>query len=83
MKKETHAIHLKAGKLCGRERTCGMKRGFDAEEKAIAAANAHNRWDGRLHDVEAYPCPFCHYWHIGKIMPLDILQAMADIWDMI
>jgi hypothetical protein len=72
-----HDLHLRAGQLSGREKTCGRKTPYASEGLALAAAEAHNRWQERKHDVEPYPCAFCQQWHIGGIMPLSLLEAMA------
>jgi hypothetical protein len=70
-------LHLEAGHKSGREKTCGKKNAFVTEEAAQKAANTHNRWKERRHDVEPYPCAFCHEWHIGNIMPIELLEAIA------
>ena len=44
-----------------------------AAEKAAAA---HNQWDKRKHDVQAYPCFFCDHWHVGGIMTIEELKAV-------
>lgn len=69
--------HLQAGRVAGEERTCGKKQAYASEELAGAAAAAHNRWSERQHDVEPYPCAFCGSWHIGGIMPVELLESMA------
>ncbi|GEM_PF-4998167 len=68
-------LHLRAGQICGKDKTCAGKKPFDEEDAAQRAANAHNRWEGRRHDVEPYPCAFCEQWHIGRIMPIAELEA--------
>lgn len=71
MDHKTYEWHLQKGKEAGIDKTCGKKIAFDTEEKGIKAANHHNNWDGRNHDVETYPCYFCNKWHIGRIMKND------------
>ena len=78
MSPELHELHLQAGKLAGVEKTCGSKRSFSTEENAEKAALHHNQWKGRKHDVEPYPCYFCKQWHIGGIMPLEVLQKFVQ-----
>lgn len=51
-------------------RKCGAKKRFISYNDAINARQslqtiAHNK-------VEAYQCPFCHYWHIGRIRNTDV-----------
>ena len=72
-----YELHLQAGRVAGQERTCGKKQAYASEELAGAAAAAHNRWAERRNDVEHYPCAFCGSWHIGGIMPVKLLEAMA------
>lgn len=38
---------------------------YETLEDAERAAEAHNRWPGRDHDVEAYHCLFCGKYHKG------------------
>lgn len=78
MNDEVYNLHLRAGELSGVERTCGKKNSFLTEEAAQKAANAHNRWDKRKHDVEPYPCFFCKTWHIGNIMPIERLRSICN-----
>ncbi len=77
MDQRLYDLHLQAGQLSGREKTCGKKAPYASEALAEQAAEAHNRWKERKHDVEPYPCAFCHQWHIGGIMPLSLLEAIA------
>jgi hypothetical protein len=77
MDQRLYDLHLRAGLISGREKTCGKKTPYDTEALAQKAADAHNRWKERKHDVEPYPCAFCQQWHIGGIMPLELLEAMA------
>src|SRR5690349_14492764 len=52
-----HNLHLQAGQVSGREKTCGKKTPYATESLAQTAADAHNRWKERKHDVEPYPWP--------------------------
>ena len=70
-------LHLHAGRLSGEAKTCGKKARYVSEELALASAASHNRWKERRHDVEPYPCAFCEQWHIGGIMPIEVLEQMA------
>ena len=82
MDEGTKKLHLAAakriGEKLGEHRVCGKKIAFETEEKAIRAMNHHNKWEGRNHDVEHYPCPFCEKWHIGCIMPEDVMKEIAE-----
>lgn len=45
-------------------RKCDGKRRFVAEQPAVQEALKVNRREkGR--NLKAYPCEFCHHWHIG------------------
>ena len=55
-----------------------LQRGYAAEDEAERAAAAHNRWAERRHDVEPYPCAFCGQWHIGRVMSVEELEAIAS-----
>jgi hypothetical protein len=60
------AMHLKAGKVYGRESTCGKKMNFHTEETATKVAPRLSVRFG--HQMEAYPCFWCEGWHIGREM---------------
>lgn len=36
-------------------------------DKASARMHAHQVRKHQLHDVQAYRCPKCRYWHVGRI----------------
>lgn len=76
MPNELYELHLQVGLKAGIERTCGKKNPYNSFVTAQKAANSHNRWDKRNHDVEPYPCAFCLQWHLGKIMPIDVLKQI-------
>lgn len=78
MEQELHQLHLIAGQKAGQEKTCGKKIKHATEEAAKVAAASHNKWEGRRHDVEPYPCFFCNQWHIGNIMPLEVLKSVVN-----
>jgi len=71
-----HRLHLEAGRSCGRDSTCGKMRPYSSEAEALRAADAHNRWTERRHDVEPYPCAFCEQWHIGRVMSASELEEL-------
>ena len=77
MDERIQQLHLIAGRAAGIEKTCGKKNKFVTLEAASKAAESHNRWKDRRHDVEPYPCAFCLQWHIGNIMPVTLLEQIA------
>lgn len=77
MDKILYDLHLLAGKRVGEAKTCGKKVKYPNEEAGIKAAASHNKWEKRHHDVEPYPCAFCCQWHIGQIMPVELLNQIV------
>ncbi len=78
MDKEIYDLHLIAGQKSGQDKTCGKKNKYEDEQAANKAASSHNKWKNRRHDVEPYPCCFCHQWHIGNIMPIELLRSIGS-----
>ncbi|KKR00235.1 MAG: hypothetical protein UT24_C0015G0043 [Candidatus Woesebacteria bacterium GW2011_GWB1_39_12] len=74
MEKKLFKLHFRAAKFLGSEKVCRNKIKHPTEEKALRAMMHHNEWDGREHDVEIYPCPFCNQWHLGGIWPTDNIE---------
>jgi hypothetical protein len=58
-------MHLSAGSFYGRESTCGAKQRYSEEAAVRSAEYLAVKWDKPL---DAYPCPFCFCWHIGRAM---------------
>jgi hypothetical protein len=74
---ELHALHIAAGRLAGRDRTCGTKIGYGSEESAMKAVDSMNRKVTTRKPLEAYPCAFCDKWHVGRKMSDEELRAAA------
>lgn len=66
MTPELIALHIAAGLGAGRERTCGTKIRYPAEESAVKAATSMNKKPTTRNVLEAYPCAFCREWHVGR-----------------
>lgn len=68
MNRTDYLMHLAAGKAYGRESTCGPpdkpKQKYNSENTSMRAAKRMSERLGR--ELEAYPCCWCHYWHIGR-----------------
>lgn len=62
------ALHRKAALDSGKDRACTGKIDYKSEATAEKAAIALNKKTERpnFHILEAYPCPFCNGWHIGR-----------------
>jgi deoxycytidylate deaminase len=73
MKPEIYRLHINAGRKAGIESTCGEKQKHVTEEDAIIAAKRMNKSGNAFREVEAYPCAFCGWWHIGGRMAHDEL----------
>lgn len=76
-------LHLMAGRSCGEKATCGdestkRKIKHKSEKEAIAHA-AHLNEGAGTHPVEHYPCPFCFYWHVGRVMSMEELTWRASM----
>ena len=72
------ALHKSAGLKAGEERTCGKKVRYPAEESANRAAAEMNTKPATRKTLEAYPCPFCGQWHIGRKMSSEELTAASS-----
>jgi len=77
MDKELYNLHLKAGNICGKERTCGVKQAYHTEREAEKGAMFHNNRSNSRHIVEPYPCAFCNKWHIGRVMSTKRLENIC------
>ena len=78
MDAELQQLHLNAGRKAGVERTCGKKVRYPSEESAVRAADEMNHKPTTKKPLEAYPCPFCEQWHIGRAMSIDELRSYVD-----
>jgi len=78
MDAEIQKLHLEAGRKSGIERTCGKKVKYVDETAAQKGADSLNRSPKKRRDVEPYPCAFCSQWHIGGVMPLEVLRKVAE-----
>ena len=77
MDRELYDLHITAGRKSGEERTCGKKVRYPSEELAFKSAEAMNKKPSTRHALEAYPCAFCGLWHLGGVMPLEVLRSFA------
>ena len=72
-------IRLRAGLACGRTSTCGRKERFVQETAANLVASTLSKKINKK--LEAYPCIFCGYWHIGNKIDIIELSKLADKLD--
>lgn len=75
MTRELRALHVAAGRLAGRDRTCGKKIAYEFEGSALNAAFAMNHKPTTRKTLEAYPCAFCEKWHVGRQMSVEELRT--------
>ncbi len=78
MNDDLHNLHLEAGLAIGADKTCARKIDYQTAEKAIAAATQMNQKPTTRNTLEAYPCPFCHGWHIGRAMTRAELESYVE-----
>jgi hypothetical protein len=64
---QTQEMHLRAATFYGRQASCGSKVQYSegSAERAAVKMTA-KRDDGKV--LEAYPCPWCGMWHVGRAM---------------
>lgn len=76
----TRKAHLAAASAAGRDASCGTKIDYRSEASADKAATSMNHRKAAAGDpksLEAYPCPFCGGWHVGRRMSPDELAVAA------
>jgi hypothetical protein len=78
MNENLYQLHLKAGFIIGKEKTCGNKINYTKEEKAVRAAEKMNNKNNTKNTLEAYPCAFCNGWHIGREMSILELESYLN-----
>ena len=79
MDREIYLSHIKAGYVCGKEHTCGKKIDYKNSEKSgLTAEKLSIKYNK---EMEAYPCVFCHGWHIGRKMSTEELQDLSTQFD--
>jgi hypothetical protein len=66
-------MHHRAARAAGEESACTGKVRHETERKAQGHARSLNRHPSRQRPgntdwKEAYPCPFCDGWHVGREM---------------
>lgn len=83
MDQHLQQLHLHAGKICGRDATCGPperpKGKHETYEAAAKAAASLNRSGKARNTVEPYPCAWCSSWHIGREMSAQELVELSQM----
>lgn len=76
MDEATREMHKRAALFYGRESSCGTKIKY-SEDSAVKAAESMSRKYAGTKVLEAYPCPWCERWHVGRQMTEDEQQSFA------
>ena len=76
MDQRTYQMHISAGRAYGQEATCGNKIDYGSEFRADKAAAAMMQKGAKR--LEAYPCVWCHGWHIGREMTVQEKLAWSE-----
>lgn len=83
MDQDTYEAHIAAGLAYGKDATCGKKVNYKSFSSGVKAAQA--MMDKGSKDLEPYPCPWCHGWHIGRTMSEQELSRFRrvdiDTWE--
>jgi hypothetical protein len=73
MEPEWKELHLRAAIFYGEASACGKKVDYKSETTARSAAVALSLTYKK--QMEAYPCPWCQGWHIGReMLPKEVAQ---------
>jgi hypothetical protein len=78
MEKILQELHIKAGLIIGKDSTCGNKIDYKTEVSADRAVESMNVKSKTRNILEAYPCAFCHGWHIGRQMTKAELESYSN-----
>jgi hypothetical protein len=78
MDEDLQKLHIEAGRLCGKDKTCGDKINYITEATAIQAAERMNKKPNTRNILEGYPCAFCNGWHIGRKMTRSELESYIN-----
>lgn len=70
-------LQLLAAIATGQENSCGDKEQHKTENRAKQHASRLNSRGRQNHKVEAYPCPWCFFWHVGREYRTDRLSYLA------
>jgi hypothetical protein len=75
MNEDIQKLHIQAGLVIGKAKTCGKKINYVLEEKAGQYAEKMNSKASTRNTLEGYPCAFCGGWHVGKEMSRSELES--------
>jgi RNA processing factor Prp31 len=78
MNEDIQKLHIQAGLVIGKDKTCGKKINYTNEDKAAQYAEKMNSKASTRNTLEGYPCVFCRGWHVGKEMSRSELESYLD-----
>jgi hypothetical protein len=78
MDEDIQKLHIQAGLVIGKEKTCGKKINYLTEDQAAESVEKMNSKASTRNTLEAYPCAFCQGWHIGREMSRSELESYID-----
>jgi hypothetical protein len=78
MDEDIQKLHIQAGLVIGKEKTCGKKINYLTEDKAAESVEKMNSKASTRNTLEAYPCAFCQGWHIGREMSRSELESYIE-----
>lgn len=74
-------LHRAVGAMYGKKKTCGEKVKYNTRETADKAAVEMNAKESTRKELEAYPCPFCDKFHLGrKMSELELIETLAWVF---
>lgn len=72
MDDELFKLHIEAGLVRGKEKTCFERKNYLYEKIAMKVAMDFNKKGSVV--LAPYPCAFCGGWHLGKERSIDELN---------
>ena len=74
---ELDDLYFKVGLIKGIDVTCSNKVSYETGKSAFKnAKKLSNKLD---ENIGIYPCAFCKKWHVGNLIPKEILNMFKDI----
>lgn len=75
---EQFKYHINVAFIHGSKRACRGKRRYHSYKKAASIANMMSKKVKA--DLEAYPCPFCYCFHVGRRMSKE--ERRSYTWEL-
>jgi hypothetical protein len=78
MNEDLQELRMGVGLVIGIDKTCGKKINYVTEDQGSEFADKMNSKASTRNTLEAYPCPFCKGWHVGREMSRSELESYLD-----